>query len=236
VTSGPEGPEDTSEDDTGATAHEGREAAERSTDQEADAAGRTPAASHVGDLRGLDERVVDTRTVHRGRYLDCRVLTIERADGSRSTRDIVWHPGAVAMVALDENDRVLLVRQFRIATGHALLEIPAGTLDVDAATGRVEDPDAAAGRELEEETGYRAGHWERIGDFWTAPGFATERMWLYLATDLRPADLDRLGPDDDEHLELKRVPWRDAVEMADRGEIRDAKSLVGLFRLARLRA
>jgi ADP-ribose pyrophosphatase len=194
------------------------------------AAGDQPAASD-----SLVERVVDSRVIHRGRYLEMRVLTIERADGARSTRDIVWHPGAVGIVALDPEDRVLFVRQFRVAAGQVLLEIPAGTLDVDGATGVVEDPDVAAARELEEETGYRAGRWERLGDFWTAPGFATERMWLYLATDLRPADADRLGPDEDEHLQLERVPWREAVAMADRGEIHDAKSLVGLFRLARLR-
>ena len=195
-----------------------------------DAAGEQPAASD-----SLVERVVDSRVIHRGRYLEMRVLTIERGDGTRSTRDVVWHPGAVGIVALDPEDRVLFVRQFRVAAGQVLLEIPAGTLDVDAATGEVENPDVAAARELEEETGYRAGRWERLGDFWTAPGFATERMWLYLATDLRPADGDRLGPDEDEHLQLERVPWRDAVAMADRGEIRDAKSLVGLLRLARLR-
>ncbi|MBA2313917.1 MAG: NUDIX hydrolase [Chloroflexi bacterium] len=165
--------------------------------------------------------------------MEFRSLTVERADGSRATRDIVGHPGAVAIVALDDDGRVLLVRQFRVAAEQALLEIPAGTLDVDAATGTVEDPDLAAARELEEETGYRAGRLERLGAFWTAPGFATERMTLYLATDLRPADGDRLGPDEDEHLELSRLPWREAVAAAERGEIGDAKSIVGLFWLAR---
>jgi ADP-ribose pyrophosphatase len=177
--------------------------------------------------------VVDTEILHRGHYLDFRIVTVERADGSRATRDIVGHPGAVAIVAIDEAERVLLVRQWRVAAGAALLEIPAGTLDVDAATSRTEDPDAAAARELEEETGYRAGHWEKLGSFWTAPGFATELMHLYLATDLRPADDERAGPDEDERLELERMPWRDAVAAADRGEILDAKSIVGLYRLAR---
>lgn len=183
----------------------------------------------------LAERVVDSRIVHRGRYLAFRIDTIERADGSRTTRDVAEHPGAVTMIALDPDDRVLLVRQWRSATGGALLELPAGTLDRDDA-GRTEDPAEAARRELEEETGYRAGRWQELGQFWTAPGFATEKMHLYLATDLTPAEGDgRLGPDEDEHLELHAVPWRDAVAMAERGEIRDAKSLVGLFWLARLR-
>jgi ADP-ribose pyrophosphatase len=194
-----------------------------------------PAAPRAASIpgAGLAERVVDTEILHRGHYLDFRIVTVERADGSRATRDIVGHPGAVAIVAIDEAERVLLVRQWRVAAGAALLEIPAGTLDVDAATSRTEDPDAAAARELEEETGYRAGHWEKLGSFWTAPGFATELMHLYLATDLRPADDERAGPDEDERLELERMPWRDAVAAADRGEILDAKSIVGLYRLAR---
>ena len=180
----------------------------------------------------LTETVVASRTIHRGKYLELRAETIERADGSRAEREIVWHPGAVAIVAVDDLDRVLLVRQWRVPAGRALLEIPAGTLDRDPRTDAIEDPDLAAPRELEEETGMRAGTWTKLGSFWTAPGFATELMHLYLATDLTPAHENRLGPDDDERLELVRVPWSAALAMADRGEIADAKSLVGLLRLA----
>jgi ADP-ribose pyrophosphatase len=183
----------------------------------------------------LTERVVASQVVHQGHYMTFRVDTIERADGSRGERDIVGHPGAVSIVAIDADDRVLLVRQYRLAAGAALLEIPAGTLDVDKATGSTEDPDEAARRELEEETGYRARSWRTLGSFWTAPGFATELMHLYLATDLEPADADRLGPDEDERLELERVPFEEALAAAERGEIVDAKSLVGLFWLDRLR-
>jgi ADP-ribose pyrophosphatase len=181
-------------------------------------------------------RVIDSRVLHQGRYLTFRIDTIERADGTRAERDIAGHPGAVTIIALDPDDRVLLVRQWRSATGGALLELPAGTLDRDE-HGRTEDPGLAAARELEEETGYRANRWRKLGEFWTAPGFATELMHLYLATDLRVADEDgRLGPDEDEHLELRAIPWRDAVAQAERGEIHDAKSLVGLFWLDRLRS
>ena len=116
----------------------------------------------------------------------------------------------MAIVALDAEDRVLLVRQYRVAVGEALLEIPAGTLDV-AEDGTVEDPDLAARRELEEETGMRAGTWRLLARFYTAPGFASELMHLYLATDLRAADGERLQPDEDEHLELERMPWREAA-------------------------
>ena len=140
----------------------------------------------------------------------------------------------MAILAIDDEDRVLLVRQFRVAVGEALLEVPAGTLDV-ADDGSIEDPELAAPRELEEETGMRARTWRLIARFYTAPGFASELMHLYLATDLRPADGDRLGPDEDEHLILERMPWQEAVAAAERGEFRDGKTLVALLWLARLR-
>jgi ADP-ribose pyrophosphatase len=172
--------------------------------------------------------------LHKGRYLTFRIDTIERADGSRATREIAGHPGAVAILAIDDEDQVLLVRQYRVAVGELLLEIPAGTLDV-ADDGSIEDPDEAAPRELEEETGMRAGSWRKIARFYTAPGFASELMHLYLATDLRPADGDRLTPDEDERLLVERLPWRDAVAAAERGEMRDGKTLVALLWLAGLR-
>ena len=182
----------------------------------------------------LTETVVASRVIHQGHYLTFRVDTIERADGSRAERDVVGHPGAVAILAVDPDGEVLLVRQFRVPAGRVLLEIPAGTLDVDPATGAVEDHALAARRELEEETGYRASTWRHLASFWTAPGFATELMHLWLATDLRPADGERLGPDEDEHLRLERMPLRDAVAAIERGEIADAKSILGLFWLDRL--
>jgi ADP-ribose pyrophosphatase len=131
---------------------------------------------------------------------------------------------------------VLLVRQYRSPAERVLLEIPAGTLDVDETTGAIEDPELASRRELEEETGYRAGTWQKLAAFWTAPGFASELMHLYLATDLTPAHPnERLGPDEDEHLRLERRPFADAVAAALAGEISDAKSLVGLLWVERLR-
>lgn len=144
------------------------------------------------------------------------------------------HPGAVAIVAVDADDQVLLVRQYRSPAEQVLLEIPAGTLD-HGEGGAIEDPDTASRRELEEETGYRAGSWRLLGRFWTAPGFATELMYLYLATELSVAAADRRLPEADERLHLVRMPWRDALAAAERGEIADAKSIIGLFWLARLR-
>jgi ADP-ribose pyrophosphatase len=178
---------------------------------------------------------VDSRVLHRGRYLTFRVDTVELPDGRRSTRDIAGHPGAVAVVAVDDRERVALVRQWRLPANDALLEIPAGGLDVHA-DGSKEDPEVAARRELEEETGLRAGAWRKLAGFYTAPGFTDEYMHLFLATDLAPAHPDgRLGPDEDERLILEWLPWREAIAAVERGEIRDSKSIVGLFWLARLR-
>jgi ADP-ribose pyrophosphatase len=182
----------------------------------------------------LAERVVASEVVHRGRYLEFRVDTVERSDSSRHTRDIVGHPGAVAILALDDLGRVLFVRQWRVAAGCGLLEIPAGTLDVH--DGVTEEPDVAARRELEEETGHRAGSWRKLGSFWTAPGFASEKMHLYLAEGLVPvADGDRLSPDEDEALELLHVTLDEALELVETGQIADAKSILGILWLDRIR-
>jgi len=138
-------------------------------------------------------------------------------------------------VAVDADDRVALVRQWRVAADAALLEIPAGGLDI-LPDGTKEDPDVAAPRELEEETGLRAKTWQKLAAFFSAPGFTEEVMHLYLATDLSPAHPEgRLGPDEDERLILEWLPWRTALAAAEEGTIRDAKSIVGLFWLARLR-
>ena len=194
-----------------------------------------PADGDAVEAERLAERLVESEVVHRGRYLEVRVETTERADGSRHRRDVVRHPGAVAIVALDDADRLLLVRQWRQPAGRTLLEIPAGTLDRDPASGAIEDPELASRRELEEETGYRAGSWQKLGTFWTAPGFASELMHLYLATDLVAAGPGRLAPDADEALELVRLPLGDALAAAERGDVLDAKTLLGIFWLGRRR-
>lgn len=179
----------------------------------------------------LTETTVERRILHRGRFITFRIDTIEDAGGKRHTREVVEHPGAVCVVPV-VGEEVLLVRQFRTPVGQVVLELPAGTLD-RLADDSTEDPDAAAARELQEETGHSAERWRYLGRFWTAPGFSDELMHLYLATGLRPLDAYD-GPDTDEYLDLVRLPWREAVAMAERGEIRDAKSLVGLLHLARL--
>lgn len=206
--------------------------------QGAGARGGDAAASRTGPEPTDDplaERVVASRVVHRGRTMEFRVETIRRPDGSSGERDVVRHPGAVAVLAVDPLDRLLLVRQWRVPAERALLEIPAGTLDVH--DGVAEDPDLAARRELEEETGHRAAIWRRLASFYTAPGFASERMHLFLATGLDPvADEDgRRAPDEDERLELLHVPVGEAVALVEAGRIDDAKSILGILWLDRLR-
>lgn len=181
----------------------------------------------------LIETTVDRRTLHRGRFITFHIDTIEDADGGRHTREVVEHPGAVCVIPILGDD-VLLVRQYRTPIGRILLELPAGTLD-RMPDGSIEDPERAAPRELGEETGYRARRWRLLGRFWSAPGFTNELMHLYLASDLAPLE-DYRGPDQDERLQVQRMPWREAVAMAEAGEIDDAKTLVGLLHLARLAA
>lgn len=184
----------------------------------------------MDDARLL-EKTIDQRVVLEGGYLTVRVDTIEDAEGRRHQRELVIHPGAVAIVAIDQG-QVLMVRQFRTPVRQVLLEIPAGTLD-RGADDSIEDPEIAAPRELGEETGFSAGSWRKIGRFFTAPGFASEEMHLFLATDLTPIP-GYAGPETDERLDLRRIPWREAVQLAENGTIADARSICGLFWLERL--
>jgi ADP-ribose pyrophosphatase len=187
------------------------------------------------DLSGadsaLEQQVLERSVVHRGRYLTMERVTARTPEGADVIRDIVVHPGAVVIAPLDSQGRLLLVTQYRLPAGGALLELPAGTLDEH--DGEVEDPLAAAHRELEEETGFRAGSMVRIGGFWSAPGFSTEYLTLYLATDLHAAGDDRLAPDLDEDLRLVVLPIADAVEAVEAGLIEDAKSIAGILQVAR---
>ena len=179
----------------------------------------------------LLETTIDRRVIYTGRYLTFHVDTIQDARGLRHSRELVDHPGAVAVLALDGGE-LLMVRQYRTPVGRVLMEVPAGTLD-RAPDGSLEDPALAAPRELGEETGYTAASWRRLGSFYTAPGFASEQMHLFLATDLSPIP-GYQGPEMDERIDLRRLPWEDAVRATESGEVEDAKSIVALLWLDRL--
>jgi ADP-ribose pyrophosphatase len=169
-----------------------------------------------------DEPTIATEMIYLGRILNLRVDTVSLSGGGTARREIVEHAAAVTLVALDDDHNVLLVRQFRKPAERDLLELPAGSVDPG------EDPEAAARRELQEETGFLPGRLEMLATFYTAPGFSTELMFLYLATDLTPA---RLPADDDESIVLVRVPVSEVPGLVASGEVVDAKTLVGLLML-----
>ena len=175
----------------------------------------------------LTERLVDRQVVHQGNYMTFTRDTVLDSDGHEHTRDVVLHPGAVTVVAILADRRLLLVRQYRHAAGELLLELPAGTLDRQP-DGSMEDRLVAAKRELTEETGYRAESWRELATFFTAAGFASELMTLFLATGVSE-DPHYSGPDPDERLVLVKMPFDEALAMAQRGVFRDAKTLVGVF-------
>jgi len=167
--------------------------------------------------------LLKSEIVYPGHAFTIRRDTLRLPDGREARLDIVEHVGSVIILPLDTNGQILFVRQYRHATGLDLLELPAGTLDKDEA------PEACARREVREETGMAAGRLELLGGFYLAPGYSTEYMYVYLATDLR---YDPLEPDADEFLSVERFPLAEALAMCERGEIRDAKSLAA-FLLAR---
>lgn len=138
--------------------------------------------------------------------------------------DIVHHPGAAAVVPFASEDEVLLIRQYRHAAGGAILEVPAGKLDPG------EEPLHCAARELQEEAGFRAGRLEVLGRIWTTPGFTDEVIHLFAAFELTPVDT---RPEDDEVIEVIRVPLAAALDLVWRGELRDAKSALALIHAAR---
>ena len=166
------------------------------------------------------ERTLRSQQIYKGKIVNLRVDTVELPSGKKTKREIVEHAGCTAIVALDSVNNVLLVRQYRKAAEKMLLEIPAGLIEPG------EQPLECARRELEEETGYSAGNWEELSFFYTSPGFSTEYMYLYLATDLKPAKRD---PDDDEDIELVRIPLKKAYGLVTSGEVCDAKSIAGLL-------
>ncbi len=168
----------------------------------------------------MGERLA-TRDIFRGRTFHVAVERVRLPNGREMDMELVHHRGAAAVVPLLADGSVLLVRQYRYATGGWLLEIPAGKLDQD------ESPESCAVRETEEETGYRPDELQPLGWIWTTPGFADEKIWLFLATGLRQT-AQVLG--DDEVLSLERMPLAEAVEKAANGEINDAKSAVALLR------
>jgi len=180
--------------------------------------------SGSGGERPKGERL-GSREIYRGRTFNVDVDQVRLPNGKEVELELVHHRGAAAVVPVLDDGTVLLVRQYRYATGGWLLEIPAGKLD------NGESPETCAGREAEEEVGYRPSKLEPLGWIWSTPGFADEKIWLFLATGL---ELTKQGLEEDEVLQIERMPFQEAVEKAASGEIHDAKSAVALLRAARV--
>ena len=166
------------------------------------------------------EPTLESRHIYQGRILNLRVDTVGLPKGGQTQREIVEHSHSVVIVPIDSEGMVILVRQFRKATEEFLVEAPAGGVDEG------ESPERCAQRELKEETGFTAGQIKHLGSFWIAPGFCTEYMHAYVATELEPGNTDQ---EEDENIEVIKVPLAEIPAWIRSGEIRDAKSIAALL-------
>jgi 8-oxo-dGTP pyrophosphatase MutT (NUDIX family) len=178
-------------------------------------------------------RLLDSETVFEGRVFSLHRDTVAMPGGGDSVREVVRHPGAVAIVALDEEDRVLLLRQYRHAMGRHLWELPAGLRDADG-----EPPLETAKRELAEEAELAADRWSLLTTHYSSPGFSDEMVLVYLAEGLTPADRPEgfVVEHEEADMTLDRVPLADAVQRVFDGDIRNASAVIGLLAAAQYRA
>jgi len=166
------------------------------------------------------EKTLSSKIVFEGRAVKLRVDTIQMPDGRQTTREIVEHGACIAVVAVDGDNNILLVSQYRDAVGKELLEIPAGGVDPG------EDVETAVKREMQEETGYLPRKLVRLGGYYLAPGYSTEFMHLYMATDLVPS---RLTAEDTEGIKVVKIKLPEIRKMLAEGKISDGKSIAGLY-------
>jgi ADP-ribose pyrophosphatase len=173
-------------------------------------------------------RITGSDVVARAGFLTLTEEHIRGPEGDEFTRVVVRHPGAVVVVPMIDDDTALLVRQFRVAVGTELLEVPAGKRDVDG-----EPPEETARRELEEEIGHRPGRLVKLAEFFNTPGFSDEYTHLFAAFDLEDlGTTDRVGPEE-RAMTVERVPLASVDELIASGRLRDAKSLIGLLLVRR---
>lgn len=169
----------------------------------------------------FEEKTLSSEVVYNGKVVSIIRDDVEIADGHKSFREVILHSGGVVIVALKNLETILLVKQFRYPIKQTVYELPAGKLEVG------ENPDEACKRELEEETGYRAKTWKSLGYINTSPGICTEKLYLYLAT-----DLEFVGehPDEGEIIKSYEFKLADVIEMLNNGEINDAKTICAIYR------
>ena len=170
----------------------------------------------------MPEETLSSERIYQGRVVSLRIDTVDYGNGKSGRREIVEHAPVVIIAPLDGAGRLLLVRQYRKPVEDSLLELPAGGIDPG------ESPEEAVHRELIEETGYRAGRVQSLGAFYSAPGYCTELMHLFVATELQAGDAQ---PEDDEAIEVVPVSLDEARRLIRAGEIRDSKSIAGIYRL-----
>jgi ADP-ribose pyrophosphatase len=168
----------------------------------------------------LKEKTISSQRIYEGRAVNLRVDTIEKSGNETTTREIVEHADCIAVVPMDNDDNVIMVRQYRKAVEKTLLEIPAGGIEPG------EKPEDAVRRELQEEIGYIPGMTELLGGFYSSPGYCTEYLYVYLATRLEPG---RLTAEDTDEIEVERVPLTRIPSLIRSGEICDSKSIAGLL-------
>jgi ADP-ribose pyrophosphatase len=168
----------------------------------------------------MDEKTISSKPIYDGKIIKVKVDTVELPNGRTATREIVNHMGAVAVMAVTEDNRMVVVRQFRKPLERELVEIPAGKLEPG------ENPEACAVRELAEETGYTAETMKLVASFYTSPGFADEIVHLYRAEGLKTGQAQ---PDEDEFVELLHISLEEAKQMIQSGEIRDAKTIMAVY-------
>ena len=174
----------------------------------------------------MTEKKLSSKLIYDGIILRLHLDTVELPNGKQALREVADHPGGVAIVALDSDDNLLTVRQYRYAFSQVIEEIPAGKLE------RGEDPKAAALRELKEETGAEPERLIELGELIVSPGAYGERLYLYLAEGL---NLGEQSPDEDEFLEMMRTPFSEMVRRVMDGELQDAKTVVGILKVDALR-
>ncbi|MDH6349130.1 ADP-ribose pyrophosphatase [Brevibacillus sp. 1238] len=168
----------------------------------------------------LYEKTIASQSIYEGRIIKLKVDDVLLPNGNTAKREIVNHPGAVAVLALTDDNKLVAVRQFRKPLEQTIVEIPAGKLEAG------EEPLTCAMRELEEETGYVASHYEPLSAFYTSPGFADELLHVFVATGLTKGESK---PDEDEFVDTLELTLEEARELHKNGEIRDAKTVVALF-------
>ncbi len=165
-------------------------------------------------------KIMGSQTVYQGRVVTLKLDQVQDDNGQTRTFEVIDHAAAVTILPIDADDMVWLVRQYRHPAGQALLELPAGVCEAG------ELPETTAARELQEEIGMAAGRLEHLGGFWLAPGYSTEYMHVFVGRDLYPS---RLPGDEDEAIEIERLPLAKALRTAEHGQFSDSKTLIALM-------